>query len=83
MRFHTIAATAVVGLLVGTAAAGPIGYGICQTGCAAIVVACYSAAGFTFGTVLAAAAPPAILACNSAYGTCQAACAVVLLGPTP
>lgn len=31
-------------------AAGPIAYAICQTGCNALVVACYAAAGFTFGT---------------------------------
>lgn len=29
---------------------GPLAYGICQTGCNALVVACYAAAGFTFGT---------------------------------
>ncbi|KAK7517631.1 hypothetical protein IWZ03DRAFT_359704 [Phyllosticta citriasiana] len=63
--------------------AGPAAYGICQAGCAGVVVACYGAAGFTFGTVLAAAAPPAIAACNGAYGSCQAACAGVLLAPTP
>ncbi|KIM37591.1 hypothetical protein M413DRAFT_448389 [Hebeloma cylindrosporum] len=64
---------------------GPIAYGICQTGCNAVVVACYSAAGATFGTVVAAiAAPPALLACNAALGTCSAACATVaLLAPTP
>ncbi|KAK8182516.1 hypothetical protein BC567DRAFT_220126 [Phyllosticta citribraziliensis] len=60
-------------------AAGPLGYGICQAGCSGVVVACYAAAGFTFGTVLAAAAPPAIINCNSAYGACQAACALVLI----
>lgn len=65
------------------AVAGPIGYGICQAGCSAVVVACYSAAGFTFGTVAAAAAPAAIGACNTAYGACQAACAAVALSPTP
>lgn len=63
--------------------AGPIAYGICQAGCSAVVVACYAAAGCTFGTVLAAGAPAAIVGCNSAYGTCQAACAAVLLAPTP
>lgn len=63
--------------------AGPIAYGICQAGCSAVVVACYAAAGCTFGTVLAAGAPAAIVGCNSAYGTCQAACAAVLLSPTP
>lgn len=32
------------------ASAGPLAYGICQTGCNAVVVACYTAGGFTFGT---------------------------------
>ncbi|KAL4805149.1 hypothetical protein BDV18DRAFT_161547 [Aspergillus unguis] len=64
-------------------AAGPLGYGVCQAGCSGVVVACYTAAGFTFGTVFAAAAPPAIIQCNAAYGACQAACAAVLLTPTP
>lgn len=77
--------TITAALSLATAAtAGPIGYGICQAGCAAVVTACYSAAGFTFGTVVAAAgAPAAIIACNAAFGTCQAHCAVVALLPTP
>lgn len=64
---------------------GPIAYGICQTGCNAVVVACYAAAGFQFGTVIAAAAAPAtILACNAALGTCSATCATVaLFAPIP
>jgi hypothetical protein len=33
--------------------AGPIAYGICQSGCAALVVACYASAGLVFGTVTA------------------------------
>jgi hypothetical protein len=64
-------------------AAGPIGYGICQAGCAAVVMACYSAAGATWGATLGATAPASVLACNTAFGTCQAACAAVLLSPTP
>lgn len=63
------------------AAAGPIAYGTCQVGCAAVVSACYSAAGFTVGTVFAATAPAPIIACNSAFGTCQAGCAWVALSP--
>ncbi|KAK7517721.1 hypothetical protein IWZ03DRAFT_376873 [Phyllosticta citriasiana] len=51
--------------VVTSATAGPLGYGICQAGCSGVVVACYAAAGFTFGTVLAVAAPPAILVCNN------------------
>ncbi|KAK4617846.1 hypothetical protein CLAFUW4_11816 [Fulvia fulva] len=67
--------------LLPTAIGGPAAYGICQAGCASVVVACYAAAGFVFGVALPAA-PPAILACNSAFGTCQAACAVVVFAPT-
>ncbi|KAK7961977.1 uncharacterized protein PG986_002802 [Apiospora aurea] len=63
--------------------AAPVAYGVCQAGCSAVVVACYAAAGCTFGTILASGAPAAIVGCNSAYGTCQAACAAVLLAPTP
>jgi hypothetical protein len=66
-----------------TASAGPIGYGICQGGCAAVVMACYSAAGFTWGATLGATAPATVIACNAAYGTCQATCAAVLLLPFP
>lgn len=63
--------------------AGPAAYGICQAGCAAVVMACYGAAGFTWGATLGASAPASIVVCNSAFGTCQAACAAVLLAPTP
>jgi len=65
--------------------AGPLAYGICQTGCNALVVACYAGAGAVFGTVVASPlALPAVLACNAALGTCTAACAVTaLLAPTP
>ncbi|KAI1811651.1 hypothetical protein GGS20DRAFT_91490 [Poronia punctata] len=63
--------------------AGPVGYGICQAGCSGVVMACYGAAGFTWGATLGASAPASIIACNTAFGTCQAACAAVLLTPTP
>lgn len=66
-----------------SATAGPIGYGICQAGCASVVMACYTAAGAVWGATAGLGAPPAVLACNAAYGTCQAACAAVLLTPTP
>lgn len=75
--------TTVLLAINGVAHAGPIGYGICQAGCAAVVMACYGAAGFTWGATAGATAPASIVACNSAFGTCQAACAAVLLGPTP
>ncbi|KAJ7724508.1 hypothetical protein B0H16DRAFT_1736697 [Mycena metata] len=64
---------------------GPIAYGLCQTGCNTLAVACYAGAGLVFGTVIAApAAPVAALACNAALGTCSATCATVaLFAPTP
>lgn len=59
----------------------------CSTtvGCNALVVACYNGAGAIFGTVVASAlAPPAVLACNAALGTCVAACAATaLVAPIP
>jgi hypothetical protein len=75
--------TAISIALIPSASAGPVGYGICQAGCSAVVMACYSAAGFTWGATLGASAPATILACNAAFGTCQGACAAVLLAPTP
>ncbi|KAF8500117.1 hypothetical protein JB92DRAFT_2979463 [Gautieria morchelliformis] len=62
---------------------GPVAYALCQTGCNAVAVACYGAAGFTFGVTIVGA-PAAILGCNAALGTCMATCATVaLLAPTP
>ena len=62
--------------------AGPAAYGVCQAGCAGIVVACYTAAGATFGTVTAGAGTPAvIIGCNTAFGACCAKCAALLLVP--
>ncbi|KAL3122511.1 hypothetical protein niasHT_003047 [Heterodera trifolii] len=63
---------------------GPAAYGVCQAGCSAVVVACYAAAGAVFGTVTAGIGTPhAILACNTAYGSCQSACWTALFSPTP
>lgn len=52
-------------------------------GCNIVAVACYGAAGATFGTVAAPLAPPAILACNAALGSCMALCAPLLIVPIP
>lgn len=83
MRFKILTALATA-LLIDHSTAGPAAYGICQAGCSGLAVACYSAAGATFGTVVAAAATPAaILGCNAAFGACSAKCAVVALAPTP
>ncbi|PSN58987.1 hypothetical protein BS50DRAFT_580308 [Corynespora cassiicola Philippines] len=68
--------------LASAVSAGPAAYGVCQAGCATVVMACYSAAGFTWGATLGASAPPTIIACNAAFGTCYSACAATLLAPT-
>ena len=58
----------------------PVSFGACQTACNAGAVACYAAAGLTFGAVTAGAgAPAAALACNSVLGTCMSACAAKFL----
>ncbi|KAI1118733.1 hypothetical protein F5Y14DRAFT_178302 [Nemania sp. NC0429] len=65
------------------ACAGPAAYGVCQAGCAAVVMACYGAAGCTWGATLGASAPATIIACNAAFGVCQAACWVAAISPGP
>ncbi|KAI0633791.1 cysteine-rich protein [Trametes polyzona] len=83
MKLSTVAASiALATSAVPAANAALIGYGICQTGCNTLAVACYAAAGYTFGTVVAGpAAPAVIMGCNAALGKCSAACAVTLLAP--
>ncbi|KAL7276811.1 hypothetical protein RUND412_000197 [Rhizina undulata] len=83
MKVSAPATILCLSALSSVALAGPAMYGICQAGCAAVVTACYGAAGFTWGVSLGAMIPASIVACNSAFGTCQAACAVVALAPTP
>ncbi|THV03464.1 hypothetical protein K435DRAFT_651135 [Dendrothele bispora CBS 962.96] len=59
-----------------------IAYGICQTTCNSAAAACYAAAGFMFGTMIAVHnVPPVVLACNTGLGTCSATCVVALLTP--
>jgi len=75
-----------VGLSISSSAnAGPIAAGICYAGCAAVTVACFSAAGFTFGTVPGAliAATPVVAACNAAFGICEASFITALIVPVP
>ena len=82
MRFSTTYLPLTL-LLTSNCLAGPAAYGICQAGCAAVVTACYSAAGFTWGATLGASAPATILACNASFGACQAACIAAGFAPTP
>lgn len=84
-RFYLTLFFVVALLCLQAAHSGPISYGVCQAGCATVAVACFSAAGATFGTVpgAAIAASPALAACNTAYGSCYAMCSGLLLWPTP
>lgn len=70
-----------VAVLTPTVGAGPIVYGICQSDCAAVVVACYIAAGATFGTVATVAAPAVIVGYSTEFGACSTKCAAVALLP--
>ncbi len=83
MKIITSILFVLIALLPFETTAGPLAYGICQTGCNAVVVACYAAAGFTFGTVTAGAGIPAVLVgCNSALGVCMAGCIAAGFAPT-
>lgn len=84
--FKKLAAAALMAILtsVPEVDAGPLAYGLCQTGCNGLAVACYAAAGVVFGTVTAGVATaPAIIGCNVALGTCMAGCVAAGLSPTP
>jgi len=64
--------------------AGPAAAAVASAGCATVVCACYAAAGFVFGTVTAGVGtPPAIIACNAAFGTCMKAAFLATFTPTP
>ena len=69
--------------LFATANSGPLAYGVCQTGCNTVWVACVAAAGGTAGVSTGGVGvPAAILACNTAQGVCMAACVAAGLSPT-
>ena len=70
-------------MILGLTNAGPLAYGICQPGCNSLAVACYGAAGFTFGTLTAGAGIPAVIvACNAGLGTCMVGCIAAGFAPT-
>ncbi|KLO07918.1 hypothetical protein SCHPADRAFT_944882 [Schizopora paradoxa] len=83
MRFNVILPVVVVVASAQNVLGGLLAYGLCQTGCNVLAAACYAAAGATFGTIAAPAAPAAVVGCNGALGTCMAACSVAVIAPTP
>ncbi|OSX60288.1 hypothetical protein POSPLADRAFT_1101192, partial [Postia placenta MAD-698-R-SB12] len=71
MKFTVAAVFAALALMgASPVGAGPNAYGICQSGCNKVAVACHAAGGLQFGTVLAAAALATIIACNPALEGC-------------
>lgn len=84
MKLSTLTTAAILLASPKLASGGPLAYGICQTGCNGVAVACYAAAGFTFGTVTAGTGVPAvILGCNAALGSCMVSCVAAGFAPTP
>lgn len=90
--FSSLTVLLSVLLLATPTVAGPLtalgAYGLCQSGCNVVCLACYTAAGAVMGTVTAGVGTPvAVLGCNAALGTCMAGCAAVTIGtaatPTP
>lgn len=74
----------LLSLLTRVVVGGPLAYGLCQTGCNSLAVACYASAGFVFGTVTAGAGTPAaVVGCNAALGFCMASCVAAGFTPTP
>lgn len=83
-QFNWFVALFLALILLEEADAGPLAGAICSAGCAALVCACYGAAGAVFGTITAGVGTaPAILACNTAFGTCMSSCAAALVVPVP
>ena len=73
----------MLAMFIQIAQSGPLAYGICQTGCNTLWVACVSAAGGVAGVSTGGAAvPAAILACNAAQGACMVACIAAGAAPT-
>ena len=74
----------MLALFTSTANSGPLAYGICQTGCNAVWVACCAAGGGVAGVSTGGAAvAPAFLACSAAQGVCMTACVAAGFAPTP
>jgi len=85
MKLAALATLAFFATTTPMVAAGPASYAACQTSCNTKAVACYAAAGLTFGTVVAGpAAPIAAMACNAELSSCtKAFCAPLLIVPAP
>ncbi|KFY63512.1 hypothetical protein V496_03908 [Pseudogymnoascus sp. VKM F-4515 (FW-2607)] len=65
MRFSVLLPLA---LAVAPALAGPAAYGLCQSGCAGVAMACYAAGGATWGATLGATAPATIVDFGRYFG---------------
>ena len=83
LKMNAVTKIFILFTLFSTAQSGPLAYGICQTGCNTVWVACVAAAGGIAGVSTGGlGVPAAILACNAAQGACMAACVAAGLSPT-
>lgn len=72
----------IILLMIGNSFAGSAAVRICQGGCSALVGSCYTAGGYTFGTVTGGSgAPGVVLGCNSGYSACMKSCNAAYLWP--
>ena len=63
--------------------AGPLSYGICQSGCNVLAVTCYAAAGATMGVTFGVSTPASVIACNAGLGLCMTSCIAAGCSPIP
>jgi len=78
MRFKNILAPLT--LMIPTAIAGFLTFGICQSGCVGVALTCYRAAGFT-SSIVPSSTYDVVTGCNSALAMCSARCAAFCFHP--
>ena len=73
----------VLALFTSTAHSGPVGAGVCVTGCNCVYASCVAGAGgVTAVTTGGLGVPAAIVGCNTAYSACMGGCVVAGFLPT-
>ncbi|KAI1785556.1 hypothetical protein LXA43DRAFT_123492 [Ganoderma leucocontextum] len=77
-----VGVTATIGIVLAVVNGNPSAHEVCQTGCNAVLVACYGTGGFSLGRAqgVSLGPPPSMLGaiCNTAIGSCLAACTAAI-----
>ncbi|KAK9499088.1 hypothetical protein O3M35_003600 [Rhynocoris fuscipes] len=84
MKMINLTATIIIVLLMtGEINGGLEAAGVCHFGCAKLVTACFSAAGYVFGTVplTEISSNPVLIACNTVFAACETASLAALANP--